>query len=71
MTRDTTFAQQTAALYAEKARIEAELRAYPRPIAACDVQFNTLLEQRDAINKSLRAHKSMRADRGSKTGHCC
>ena len=30
-----------------------ELRSYPQPIAGCDVQFNRLAEERDAIFREL------------------
>jgi hypothetical protein len=33
--------------------ILAEIRSYPPPIAACDQQFNYLLEQRDRIAREL------------------
>ena len=32
----------------ERARLDQEVFEYPRPIPACDVQFNTLLERRAA-----------------------
>jgi hypothetical protein len=37
----------------EKAKIEAEIAAYPRPIAGCDAQFNALLEQRARLAEAL------------------
>lgn len=40
-------------LLAEKARIAAEIRAYPAPIPACDAQFNHLLERRAEIERRL------------------
>ena len=42
------------ALERSKARIYADIRAYPAPIPACDQQFNYLLEQRRAINSALK-----------------
>jgi hypothetical protein len=38
-----------ARLEAERHRIHEEIRSYPRPIAACDQQFNFLLEQRARV----------------------
>ena len=37
----------------EKLRIFEELKNYPQPIAACDVQFGHLLEQRDGILREI------------------
>lgn len=37
----------------EKAKIEAEIAAYPRPIAGCDAQFNALLEERARLAEVL------------------
>ena len=40
-------------LEAAKRQIIAEIRGYPPPIPACDVQFNTLMQQRAAITREL------------------
>jgi hypothetical protein len=40
-------------LLLERARIVAEIRAYPPPIPACDAQFNWLLERRAEIERAL------------------
>jgi len=48
-------------LECERLRIQAEINAYPGPIPACDVYFNSLLEQRSRICERLTAL------RGSKT----
>ena len=40
-------------LVAEKAALCREIRNYPQPIAGCDVQFNWLCEQRDAIAQKI------------------
>jgi hypothetical protein len=40
-------------LRAQKAKVEAEIAAYPRPIAGCDAQFNALLEERARLTKEL------------------
>jgi hypothetical protein len=42
--------------------ILAEIRNYPPPIAACDQQFNYLLEQRDRIAGELSRLASIRRD---------
>ena len=41
-------------LEAESRRINEEIRNYPRPIAACDLQFNYLLEERARLAGELR-----------------
>ena len=45
----------TRTLHAAKAAVEAEIRAYPRPISGCDAQFNHLLAQRQMVHDALRA----------------
>lgn len=50
----------TVRLQEERARVFAELRAYPPPIAGCDVQFNGLLERRDAIAAELARWDALR-----------
>ena len=40
--------------------ILAEIRSYPPPIAACDQQFNYLLEQRDRLGGELSRLARMR-----------
>jgi hypothetical protein len=37
----------------QKAKIEAEIAAYPRPIAGCDAQFSALLEERARLAREL------------------
>jgi chorismate mutase len=37
----------------QKAKIDAEIAAYPRPITGCDAQFNALLEERARLAKEL------------------
>jgi hypothetical protein len=46
--------------------ILAEIRNYPPPIAACDQQFNYLLEQRDRIAGELSRLASIRRDNSTK-----
>jgi hypothetical protein len=48
-------------LQTEKARLVEEIRSYPRPIAACDAQFNYLLERRDSIERALIALRASRS----------
>jgi hypothetical protein len=45
--------------------ILAEIRSYPPPIAACDQQFNYLLEQRDRIADELNRLACMRRNNSS------
>jgi len=40
-------------LESEKRRINEEIRNYPTPIAGCDVQFNSLLEEQAKIGQEL------------------
>jgi hypothetical protein len=40
-------------LESAKAKIHAEIRDYPRPIPACDQQFNYLLEERARMAREL------------------
>jgi hypothetical protein len=40
-------------LESEKQRIQEEIRNYPRPIPACDLQFNYLLQERASIAREL------------------
>lgn len=46
------------ALEAARLRIQADIVSYPAPIAACDVYFNDLLEQRSRICARLAALKA-------------
>ena len=45
-----------------RSAILAEIRNYPPPIAACDQQFNYLLEQRDRIADAQSRLASIRRD---------
>ena len=40
-------------LQEEIRRVHDEIRNYPAPIPACDVQFNYLLEEREALSAEL------------------
>lgn len=46
--------------------ILAEIRNYPPPIAACDQQFNYLLEQRDRIAGELSRLAALRRDNSAR-----
>jgi chorismate mutase len=45
-------------LRAQKAKVEAEIAAYPRPITGCDAQFNALLAERARLAEALEREKS-------------
>jgi hypothetical protein len=49
--------------------IVAEIRHYPPPIAACDQQFNYLLEQRDRIAGELSRLASIQRDNSTTENH--
>ena len=42
-------------LKAAQSTLVAEIKAYPTPIAGCDVQFNHLLEQKTRVNAAIDA----------------
>jgi len=42
-----------AHILALKQPLDAEIRAYPPPIPACDAQFNYLLDRRAALSRAL------------------
>jgi hypothetical protein len=41
------------ALQKRRAGLCREIRGYPTPIAGCDVQFNGLLEEREALGREI------------------
>jgi hypothetical protein len=49
-----------AHLEARRDRVCAELGAHPRPVAACDVHFNRLLEERTAVCRELDSLQALR-----------
>jgi hypothetical protein len=50
----------------ERRRIHQEIRSYPRPIPACDQQFNYLLEERSKIYLELtRLHEAFEEGQNS------
>jgi hypothetical protein len=54
-------------LESQQNRIYEEIKNYPKPIPACDVQFNYLLEQRDSIATEMdRLQQTMQTGRESK-----
>jgi len=42
----------------ELRHITDEIRAYPRPVAGCDAQFNHLLDRRAALEAALLADQT-------------
>lgn len=40
-------------LESRRAQILDEIREYPKPIPGCDLQFNTLLEERSRVSQEL------------------
>jgi len=56
-----------AHLESEQHRNYEEIKNYPKPIPACDVQFNDLLEQRNGIAAEMdRLQQTMQASRETK-----
>ena len=54
-------------LESEQRRIYQEIKNYPRPIPACDAQFNFLLEERTRIAAEIqRLHETIQASKKSK-----
>jgi hypothetical protein len=45
--------EMRSALLARRQRIAEEIGRHPRPITACDVHFNRLLEERAALSAEL------------------
>ena len=48
-------------LRTEEARLNAEVRSYPTPIARCDLHLPGLLEQRRRVSEALRLALELRA----------
>ena len=57
-----------AHLEARRDRVCAELGAHPRPVAACDVHFNRLLEERTAVCRELDSLQALRGAPGGIEG---
>ena len=51
-----------AELEARKEHIVEAIRAYPAPIPACDLQFNTLLAERDQVAAELERLDAVRGE---------
>ena len=67
--REARFGAARARLEAERKRIQAEISAYPAPIAGCDEQFNYLLERRSQVRRELaRLAEEERLRRGAQRG---
>ena len=67
--REAGFGAARARLEAERKRIQAEISAYPAPIAGCDEQFDYLLERRSQVRRELaRLVAEERVRRGSRRG---
>ncbi|HTG98449.1 MAG TPA: hypothetical protein VL982_13475 [Burkholderiales bacterium] len=47
------YTEQRAALLARRQAIAEEIGRHPRPITACDVHFNRLLEERAALSAEI------------------
>lgn len=50
---ETTYAEIRTALLKRRRAIAEEIARHPRPITACDVHFNRLLEERAALSQEL------------------
>ncbi len=53
MKPDSDWDALRARLAQTQAAVAAEIRAYPPPMAACDAQYNHLLERRQALSAAL------------------
>ena len=62
---DSLWQQIKDHLDSERHRIVSEIRDYPRPIPACDAQFNYLLEERQRVGDEL---QRLEAARDGRTG---
>ncbi len=49
-------------LRARLAEINAEIRAYPQPIARCDAQLGGLVDERSRLPEALDRHEETSAD---------
>jgi hypothetical protein len=50
---ETRYAEIRKALLVRRQAIAEEIGRHPRPITACDVHFNRLLEERAALSQEL------------------
>ena len=63
--RETASERTWLRLERERRRIQSEISAYPRPIPACDQQFNHLLEQRAVITRKLQRLREVKSQLSS------
>ena len=71
------YAEIRSMLLARRQRIAEEIGRHPRPITACDVHFNRLLEERAALSEELgrfdefiAASASLTAEAKARIGVC-
>jgi hypothetical protein len=50
---DKSYAEIRSALVKRRQAIAEEIARHPRPITACDVDFNRLLEERAALSEQI------------------
>jgi hypothetical protein len=50
---ETRYAEIRSVLLARRQAVAEEIGRHPRPITACDVHFNRLLEERAALSQEL------------------
>jgi hypothetical protein len=50
---ETTYGEMRKALVKRRQALAEEIGCHPRPITACDVHFNRLLEERAALSQEL------------------
>ncbi len=62
MNTPATWRELKHRLEAHRAALNAEIAAYPGPIAGCDAQFDHLLELRSGINGELKRFEEARGD---------
>ena len=53
MSGANNYAEMRRALLARRQAIAEEIGRHPRPITACDVHFNRLLEERAALSEQI------------------
>jgi len=64
---ESVYAALRAFLEARRDLICVELGEHPRPVAACDVHFNRLLEERTAVCRELDRLQALRDGRVPRT----
>ncbi len=62
MKPDSDWEALRARLAQTQAAVAAEINAYPPPMAACDAQYNHLLERRAALSEALARLDAARED---------